>query len=199
MAAFTRLEPATDRARSRATSASTAPRTHTSTSFVAPSPSSAIARARSTHREEMAASNAGQSGCDSSSIGAPERPFASRNTASFVLMSSSTVRLLKLARTARRRPLWSATSEAAASVVRKASIVAISGAIMPDPLQNAAIVTSTPPADSVRCESFTRVSVERIASDAASIAPLDRACRRRRNRRSSSPSGGGHRSRRWTR
>ena len=69
----------------------------------------------------------------------------------------------------------------AASVKRKTSIVAMSGAIMPEPLAKPAIVTGTPPSSTRAAAPFGKVSVvmiARAARSAAAGAELGRAARR---------------------
>ena len=83
-------------------------------------------------------------------------------------MSLSTVSALKLRSIACRRAPASADGPTAASVVTTAIIVASDGAIIPDPLQMAEMVTSLPPTCSVRAAILMRVSVVMIASAACS-------------------------------
>ena len=63
----------------------------------------------------------------------PESPDASRNTQSFVEHSPSTVMALKLSSTTRLSAPPRTSGDTRASVVRKPSIVAMRGSIMPDP------------------------------------------------------------------
>src|SRR5205823_459882 len=128
MAALTRLEPATARARSSATSSLGAPLTRTSRSLVAPSPSAAISLASSSQTAESAAVKRSRSGPGSESGALAARPLASAKTTSFVLMSPSTVRALKLFFIAADRAPASAAGEMAQSVVTTAIIVASEGA-----------------------------------------------------------------------
>ena len=72
----------------------------------------------------------------------------------------------------------SAACEIGASVKTKHSIVAMSGWIMPAPLQNPATVTSTPPIEARRVTSLGNVSVVRIAR-AAACQPSGAASRAR--------------------
>ena len=74
-------------------------------------------------------------------------------------MSLSTVSALKLRSIARRSAPASAVGPTAASVVTTAIIVASEGAIIPEPLQIAEMVTSFPSIRSVREAILTRVSV----------------------------------------
>ena len=76
--------------------------------------------------------------------GAPEVPVANSRAVSLVEVSPSTVTLLNVVRTCRpsmaRRTFWWIS----ASVTIKASMVAMSGAIMPDPLAIPAMRTLWP-------------------------------------------------------
>ncbi len=72
-------------------------------SFVAPSPSSAIWRARSTLSASSVSTSASNSGVPSRTGAFAASPFARAKTASFVLMSPSTVSMSKLVCTARER------------------------------------------------------------------------------------------------
>ncbi len=177
-AAFTRLLPATARARSRAAAKSGAPETSTSRSRVAPSPSWAIARASSRQRLSSAAAKASNDGPGPSIGGLPARPFASAKTESLVLMSPSTVRLSKLVSIAAASAAWSGSGRMAQSVTTTAIIVASCGAIIPEPLAIAEIVTSRPSSAKVRWASFTIVSVVRIASAAGSGSGRSASTRR---------------------
>ncbi len=111
-------------ARSRATSTEGAPETFTSSSLVAPSPSAAISLARSSQSSTSAAVNAVRSGPASTINGLLACPLANANTASLVLMSLSTVRLLKLVSIACRSALPRAWGMIAQSVATTAIIVA---------------------------------------------------------------------------
>ena len=168
MAALTRFDPATLFASSIATSSFGAPFTSTSSSFVAPSPSAAMSFASSLQTSVRAAANRSSSAPGSTSGWLPARPFASAKTQSFVLMSLSTVSALKLRSIARLRAPASADGPTAASVVTTAIMVASEGAIIPEPLQMAEMVTSLPPTCSVRAAILIRVSVVMIASAACS-------------------------------
>ena len=83
-------------------------------------------------------------------------------------MSPSTVRALKLFFIAAERAPASAGGEIAQSVVTTAIMVASDGAIIPEPLQRAAMTTSLPPISTERPASLMRVSVVIIASAACS-------------------------------
>ena len=99
----------------------------------------------------------------------PARPFASAKTLSFVDMSPSTVSMLKRRPDgARASASCSAFGVTAASVATRHIIVASCGAIIPEPLQIAAIVALFPPSVTSRAAIFGRVSVVMIASAARS-------------------------------
>ena len=151
-------DSATDRAARLASSGVRAPLTTTRTNFVAPSPSSTMARARLPQTEASAAATSSPEGVT------PEAPFASTSTVSFVLHSPSTVMALKESLTAAVRAFWRRSGATTASVVTKASIVAMSGAIIPAPL---AIPPSRQPSACDTAAVLRRVSVVRMASAAA--------------------------------
>ena len=167
---FTRLPPATARARSRAISRSGTPATSTMNSLLAPSPSAAIALARSAHRLVSVASRVLKAALPGSIAGAPEAPLASAMTVSLVDMSPSTVMVLNVSSTADTSARCSVSGATRASVVMKQSIVAICGWIIPDPLAMAAKRTVLPPSSSSRKASLVRRSVVRIASAAAATS-----------------------------
>ncbi len=90
-------------------------------------------------------------------FGAPRffaAPVANSNSVSDVDVSPSTVMALKLVLAPLSSIACSASAPIAASVKTKASMVAMSGAIMPAPLAMPLIVTSKPPIIAVRVESF---------------------------------------------
>ena len=146
MAVFTSGELAMASATTLAEASETAPRTATWISFCAPSPSRTTCRASSCSSPASASRNparisppsAGTSGCSAC-------PVAKSSTVSEVEVSLSTVVQLKEVST----PAFSADCSAAAgifaSVATKQSIVAMSGAIMPDPLAMPVMVTGAPP------------------------------------------------------
>ncbi|MOA46065.1 hypothetical protein D3C78_1685300 [compost metagenome] len=76
--------------------------------------------------------------------GAPEAPVANSRAVSLVEVSPSTVTELKVVRTCRFSRAFSTGGAMLASVTMKASMVAMSGAIMPEPLAIPAILTLTP-------------------------------------------------------
>ena len=101
---------------------------------MAPSPSAAILRARSMQTASRAARNRSASALAAVSAGAPDRPLASRKHESLVLVSPSTVIMLKVRSTARFSAVRAKAGSSAASVPMKASMVAMFGWIMPDAL-----------------------------------------------------------------
>ncbi len=150
--------------------------------FSAPSPSfttscdsSSAARANA----EAKSRNAGSS-IDLTPLGAaPAMPVAANRTVSEVEVSPSTVMQLNvLATTVLRRRVRSLAGTAA-SVKKKASIVAMSGAIIPEPLAMPLMVTLAPP---YRAEAVTVlgkvsvVSMARAASSHRSSAALSMSC-----------------------
>jgi len=161
-AALTRLEDATAFARTSAVFSSAAPFTVTVTNFVAPSPSRAIALARNTQTSSRARENASCSGFEATDT--PDVPFAMIRIMSLVDVSPSTVTLLNDRFTARRRLASSSSREIETSVVRKQSMVAMFGCIIPEPFTMPPI--RAPPSISTEI-SFLRVSVVMIASNAA--------------------------------
>src|SRR5687767_15296666 len=78
----------------------------------------------------------------------PARPFARIAHVSDVLVSLSTVSMLNVSSTARRSIRSSVGASNAASVKMYASIVAMLGAIMPDPLATQVIVAGPTEIDS---------------------------------------------------
>ena len=86
-------------------------------------------------------------------------------------MSPSTVRALKLRRIAFCKAEASVGGVIAQSVATTAIIVASEGAIIPEPLQMAARVTSLPSICTTRDATLTRVSVVMIASAAGMARP----------------------------
>ncbi len=124
---FTRSESATLRAARWASPSERAPVTRICTSLDAPSASAAIWVARSAQASvTMVVRRLGSAG--------PARPDAISTTVSLVEVHPSTVMALNESRTAMRRTSARAAGSTSASVVRKASMVAMSGASMPAPL-----------------------------------------------------------------
>ena len=146
---------------------SAAPVTVTSTNLVAPSPSRTICWARSSSTASSACWNATSFGSfGSASSSSICSPVAKSSTVSLVDVSESTVMRLKLRSTDVERHCWSSVGSTGRSVKTKASIVAMSGAIMPLPL--AMPTTWLTPPSIRRAEPLAKVSVVRMASaDAA--------------------------------
>ena len=105
--------------------------------------------------------------------GAPDLFVAETKTLSEVEVSLSTVMLLKVAAAALDTMDRSARRSTDASVNMKASIVAISGAIMTDPFANPAILIVDPPISTEPPAPFGKVSFVMIAR-AAPSTPSDR-------------------------
>ena len=97
-------------------------------------------------------------------------PVANSSTVSEVEVSESTVMQLKLPSTARPSSVCSAGAGSFASVNTKQSMVAMSGAIMPLPLQKPWMVTSASPMRAVRIAPLGKVSVVMMPRAAASQA-----------------------------
>ena len=143
-----------------------------SSSLVAPSPSAAISFAICLQMSSSAAPNVSNAGPGSAMGAFPASPFASAKTTSLVDMSPSTVSALKLRRIALFSAPPSIGGVIAQSVATTAIIVAREGAIIPEPLQMQASVTSLPSICTVRDATFTRVSVVMIASAAGIASPF---------------------------
>ena len=122
-----------------------APFTSTSTRRVAPSPSLTIICASSTDKEVRRAVNSLKSLVPAFISEAPLMPLAKARTVSLVEVSLSTIMLLKEALTALFRASARRGALMSASVMKKASMVAMFGQIMPAPLQRPAMTTSRPP------------------------------------------------------
>ena len=134
MADLTREEPAIVLAIALAAFSSVAPETCTSIRQVAPSPSRAIALAKYWHTAVSIASNVSASAPISVIAGVRDWPLAKAIRESLVLVSPSTVIWLKLRSAARLNICCHREGETAASQVTKASIVAMLGWIIPEPL-----------------------------------------------------------------
>ena len=94
-------------------------------------------------------------------------PVAASSSVSLVEVSPSTVMQLKERSEASRSSARSTGAGSLASVATKASMVAMSGAIMPDPLAMPLIWTVTPPIRACRVASLGKVSVVMMAAAAA--------------------------------
>ena len=148
MAVFTSGELAMLKPILRASAAVAAPVIFTVRSFSAPSPSFTTSRASSRAAVSSALANSLSRG----SLGplrprgaAPARPVAASSNVSEVDVSPSTVMQLKLRATALFKSAWRIRAGKRASVKKNASMVAMSGAIMPDPLAKPLILTVPPP------------------------------------------------------
>ncbi len=156
------------RAMRRAARSWAAPVTLTVTNLLAPSPSRATCWARSRSRSSRAARKPSRRWSSGSTIsGLSALPVAAASTVSEVEVSLSTVMQLKLRSAASASRACSVTGGSFASVKAKASIVAMSGAIMPEPLAIPVNVTGTPPISAWRTAPLGKVSVVMIASAAA--------------------------------
>src|SRR4051812_31248461 len=146
-AVFTSGELAIARAAVLASASDRAPVTSTVTSFVAPSPPRTIPSASGSHTCRSASTSTGRS---RSSTRTPDAPEARANTQSFVEHSPSTEMALNVASVTVISARCSTAGVTCASVVTTASIVAINGSIIPEPLampptrkRPDAVVTST--------------------------------------------------------
>ena len=179
IAVFTSGEFATDIAIRRAEVLDTAPSTMISTSLRAPSPSRATCSDKSASTARKALVNAFRRGSLARLIfGAPPAaaaPVAKASRVSDVEVSPSMVTALKVSSTPLFRSDCSAPAEIGASVKTKASMVAMSGAIMPAPLAMPLIVTLALPSFTVAVATFGKVSVVMIAL-AALIHSPEAAC-----------------------
>ena len=159
-----------------AEASSTAPVTRISISRVAPSPSRTTSRASCPHRSFSAEAKACAPG-DSHplSAGAVPPPVAKASTVSEVEVSPSTVMQEKLCRFAASSISCKRAGATAASVKMKPSIVAMSGAIMPEPFMMPTRGTRTPPIMAWVTAALAKVSVVPIAAVAAAKSALPSA------------------------
>ena len=134
IAALVRLELMTLRATVFAALSSFAPVTEHSSSFVAPSPSPAIIRQSWTFTVFRAHMKVEKSSPSSVISVLPARPLARIVTMSLVEVSPSTLIMLNVVRISPDSAFCSMGALIAASVVRKTSMVAMLGWIMPLPL-----------------------------------------------------------------
>ncbi|CAI8205158.1 MAG: Uncharacterised protein [SAR116 cluster bacterium] len=151
-----------------AASSSGAPATSMVISFEAPSPSRTIWMARSCITWSSALTKSSNSG-SSTVVGAwcAATAVATRKTLSLVEVSLSTVMALKLRRGAVASKICRMGAGRAASVATKPSMVAIFGAIMPDPLAMPAMVTGVSPIMQLALAPFANVSVVMMAEAAS--------------------------------
>ena len=133
--------------------------TRTWDTLVAPSASSTICSASEMQTSLSAAVRV-------SSEGVAPRPLASTRTVSLVEVHPSTVMALKDASTAARSAVWRVAGSTAASVVHRASMVAMLGASMAAPLAMAPTVIPLPRTRAT----FSTVSVVMMARAAAAPA-----------------------------
>ncbi len=175
IAVFTSGEFAIDSAIRRADFLETAPLTMTRTSLRAPSPSRAICSERSASTPESARRKfLSRPSLALEILGAPDlaaAPVANRSSVSEVDVSPSIVTALNVSSTSlfRQRRAMRAP-RCGASVKTKASIVAMSGAIMPAPLAKPLMRTVALPSFALAVASFGNVSVVMIAFAASSQA-----------------------------
>src|SRR3981081_855125 len=175
IAVFTNGELATDIAILRADVFDIAPSTMISTSFRAPSPSRATCSARSASTARKALAKAFRRGSPGRVIlGAPLAaavPVANASSVSDVEVSPSMVTALKVSSTPLFNSDCNAPAVIGASVNTNASMVAMSGAIMPAPFAMALIVTLALPSFTVAVATFGKVSVVMMALAAPIQSP----------------------------
>ena len=182
MAVFTNGELATAIATRFADLAVTAPVTSMRTSLRAPSPSRMTCSARSSSTSSSARAKSfsirlralppspdGTRGCLAC-------PVANNSTVSEVEVSLSTVVQLKLRSVPLRSMVCMASAGSLASVKMKHSIVAMSGAIMPEPLAKPLMRTVVSPIWAVRVAPLGKVSVVMMPRAASSHAVSSRPC-----------------------
>ncbi len=169
MAALVRLEQITLLATALAAVSSFAPVTAHSKSFVAPSPSPAMLRQRKMFTVLSACMKTSKSAPSAVISALPARPLAIMLTMSLVEVSPSTLTMLKVFLMSPLRAFCSMAGEIAASVVRKTSMVAMSGCIMPLPLAMPPKRQVLPPRLNSTAISFFFVSVVMMASQASSL------------------------------
>ena len=104
----------------------------------------------------------------------PALPVANSSTLSLVEVSPSTVTQLKVRSVASASSFCSTGASMAASVKTKPSMVAMSGAIIPEPLQKPLMVTVVPPITARRLTALGKVSVVMIARAASGHAVSER-------------------------
>ena len=145
IAVLTKGELAIDIAMRCALRSLSAPVTVISISFCAPSPSRTTSIASWRHRSASAARKASAPGLSSPvSAALPALPVAKARTVSLVEVSPSTVMHEKVLPLAADRAACRKAGSTAASVKMNPSIVAISGAIIPEPLMMPTSVTLRP-------------------------------------------------------
>jgi len=148
------------------------PVTRHSSILDAPSPSAAILRQSQTVTVLSASMKLVKSGPSETISAFPARPLASTVTMSFVEVSPSMLTMLKVDCTSVESAFCSMAGEMAASVVRKTSMVARFGWIMPEPLAMPPRRQVLPPAVNSTASSLSRVSVVMMPSAAAWLPVL---------------------------
>ena len=172
-AVLTSGELAIARATRSASAAVFAPRTSTATSFDAPSPSLTISLASVWQSSTSPAANHEALLAPARTV-TPEAPLASASTVSLVDVSPSTVMWLKDSFTAAHSTSRKTVGATAASVVMKASMVAMRGWIIPAPLATPARQTDRTPASVRNTQDFENVSVVLMARGTSSAFSMDR-------------------------
>ena len=104
----------------------------------------------------------------------PAWPVANSSTLSLVEVSPSTVTQLKLRSVTSESSFCKTGASMAASVKTKPSMVAMSGAIIPEPLQKPLMVTVVSPITACRVAALGKVSVVMIARAASDHAVSER-------------------------
>ncbi len=146
-----------------------APVTSMRMNLLAPSPSRTTRCASCRQRSSSAARNASAPGEAASTNGVfTAVPVANASTVSLVDVSLSTVMHEKLARFASARAFCRKAGSTAASVKMKPSIVAMSGAIMPDPLMMPTRFTRVLPTNALVAAPLGKVSVVPMVRAASS-------------------------------
>ncbi len=163
----------------RADAGLAAPVTLILTNLVAPSPSriSWVARLCMTF-SSLALKSARRLSPARLILAAPAAPVANRRQVSLVEVSPSTVTELKVVRVNRANRDCSTPGDRVASVTMKASMVAMSGAIMPEPLAMPLMRTVTPSISAVSEAPLAKVSVVMIVWAASCQASARRLCSR---------------------
>ena len=168
-------DSATVRTMRSASAVERAPSTSTCAIFVAPSPSRTSISASCSAASARAVAKASYAGPGPAIGAAPLAPLASTTAQSFVEVSPSTVMRLRLAPTAATSAWRSSGASTAASVVKKASMVARFGAIMPAPFAIAPTRQVFSPTRKSTTTCFGFVSVVMMAR--AASAPPSRETR----------------------
>ena len=192
IAVLTSGELAIDRPIRRAAPSSAAPPTRTATNFVAPSPSRTTCCARSSSTSSSAGAEIRQPRIAGVGDGTMRRAGRWRRQQR-VVGRGVAVDGDRVERARRRRPPAAPAARSAAiaaSVKTKPSIVAMSGAIMPEPLAMPLIVTGTPSMLALAVAPFGKVSVVMMVRAAACQSSAPRPIQQRRQDRRRSCSAG---------